>query len=517
MNDLRGQLRRSILGMLRHKWVIVALAWLISAVGWAAVSSIPNRYEASARIFIDADAVLTPLLHGIALDNPLSAQIDVLQRTLLSRPNIEKLISKTDLSLQLRQSSDLEQMVASLGSQIAVVPQTRNLFTITYRNENPRLAYDVVRTILGIFVEDKAGTSRSDMANARTFLDDQIAGYEKQLQAAEAKRAEFRAQYVDILPSEGSGATKLDGARDAVRRLEGQLADARARHDRLTQELAITPATIVTETDPGGAAGVAGQSALAAAQARLRELQATLTDQHPDVIQQRQLIAALRAGGGAASSPASTAAPTAARPGRNRVEPNVVYQQLKVMLVQADTDAASLLRQVTDAHGEQDRLEQIARGVPTVQAQSINLNRDYEVLRKNYDELLARRESMRLANAADTQADKVKLQIVDPPKIPEIPVSPKRGLLLTAVFLGALGGGVAGAFLLSQLDRSFHTVVDLHAMGLPVAGSISLLDAPLRSRGMQWIKTGTALASLLLLGLVYGGLMYRIISLGTLV
>lgn len=510
MNDLRAQLRRNVVGMLRYKWVVVVLAWLISAAGWAAVSTIPNRYEASARVFIDADAVLTPLLHGIALDNPLAAQIDVLQRTLLSRPNIEKLISKTDLSLQLRQPSDLEQMVAALATQIAVVPQTRSLFTITYRNENPRLAYDVVRTILGIFVEDKAGTSRSDMANARTFLDDQIAGYEKQLQEAETKRAQFRARYVDILPAEGTSTTKLDSAREAVRRLEGQLADARARHDRLTQELTVTPATIVTETDPGmSAGGPGGISGLAAAQAHLRELQTTLTDQHPDVIQQRQLIASLRAGGGG-----SGAASTPGRPARNRVEPNMVYQQLKVMLVQADTDVASLSRQVTDAHGEQDRLEQIARGVPTVQAQSINLNRDYEVLRKNYDELLARRESMRLANAADTQADKVKLQVVDPPKIPQIPVSPKRGLLLTAVFLAALGGGLAGAFLLSQFDRSFHTVVDLSAMGLPVAGSISLLDAPLRSRGLQWIKTGTALASLLLLGLVYGGLMYQVLRLG---
>ena len=272
MNDLRSQLRRTFLGMMRYKWVVVGLAWVISAAGWAAVSSIPDRYEASARVFIDADAVLTPLLRGIALDNPLSAQIDVLQRTLLSRPNIEKLISKTDLSLQLKQTSDLEQMVAALASQIAVVPQTRSLFTITYRNESPRLAYDVVRTILGIFVEDKAGTSRSDMANARGFLDDQIAGYEKQLQEAEAKRAEFRGRYVDILPSEGSSTTKLDSAREAVRHLEGQLADARSRHDRLTQEISVTPPTIVTETDPGGAAG-AGASAIAAAQARLRELQ----------------------------------------------------------------------------------------------------------------------------------------------------------------------------------------------------------------------------------------------------
>lgn len=511
MDDLRSQVRRHVWGMARHKWTVVGLAWLISLAGWAGVSVIPNRYEASARIFIDADAVLTPLLHGIALDNPLSAQVDVLQRTLLSRPNIEKLISKTDLSLQLRQPSDLEQMVAALGSQIAVVPQTRTLFTITYRNESPQMAYDVVRTILGIFVEDKAGSSRSDMANARTFLDDQIAGYERQLQEAEAKRAEFRARYVDILPAEGSSTTKLDEARNAMRRLQGQLADAQSRHNRLTQELAVIPAVIVTETDPGTVGSAAGGSnpAVFAAELRLRELLTTLTNENPDVIHQRQLIASLRSGG--SGPPVAGAIP--GRPARSRSEPNLVYQQLKVMLVQTDSDIASLTRQVNDARVEQERLEQIARGVPTVQAQSINLNRDYEVLRKNYDELLARRESMRLSNAADTQADKVKLQIIDPPKIPQIPVSPKRGLMLTAVLIAGLGGGIAGAFLLSQLDKSFYRVTDLYALGFPVAGSISLLDDRRRqSRGLQLFKTATALASLLLLGAIYGGLMYRVMT-----
>ena len=509
MNDLKSQLRRYARGMLRHKWIALGVVWLISLGGWAFVNTIPDRYEANARVFIDADAVLTPLLHGIALDNPLAAQIEILQRTLLSRPNLEKLISKTDLSLQLRQPSDLERMVAQLATQISVVPQTRNLFTITYRNESPRLAYDVVRTILGIFVEDKAGTTRTDMANARTFLDDQIAGYEKQLQEAEAKRAAFRAQYVDILPAEGTGSSKLDAARDAVRRLEGQLADAQSRHDRLTQELTVTPATIVTEIDPGttGIAGATGNPAVAAAEARLREMQTTLTDQNPDVIHQRQLIAALRAGGNSGAASAGSAG----RPARSRSEPNTVFQQLKVMLVQTDSDIASLTRQVQDARGEQDRLAEIARGVPTVQAQSINLNRDYDILRKNYDELLARRESMRLANAADTQADKVKLQIIDPPQIPQIPVSPRRPLMMTAVLVLALGGGAAAAFLLSQLDTSFHTVPDLYLLGLPVAGSISLLnDAPRRRRSLQLLGATTALASLLLLVMVYAGLMYRI-------
>ena len=388
MEELRAQLRRYTVTAWRHRWIAVSVAWLICIAGWAGVATIPNSYEASARLYVDADSVLTPLLKGLALDNSLSNQIEVLQRTLLSRPNLEKLISKTDLELNIRGPADLERMVADLGGAIHIVPQTRSLFTITYRNERPQLAFDVVNTILNIFIESKVGSNRSEMESASLFLQQQIAGYEAKLREAEAKRAEFRTKYIDLLPGDG-GVSRLDAARATVRGLEGQLADASGRRDRLSQELAATPPTLVVETDPGTASvpGGGGGGELAAAQRHLQELLLTETDQHPDVVRQRRLIEQLRTTGGG-----STGAPvTPGRPARSRVQPNAIYDQLKVLEVQAESDVSSLKRQVADATRERDRLEDIARNAPGVEAQYVNLNRDYDVVRKNYDELLARR------------------------------------------------------------------------------------------------------------------------------
>src|SRR4051812_38901598 len=94
-----AQLRRHRAVAWRHRWVILAFSWLICIAGWVGVQFMPNMYEASARLYIDADAVLTPLLRGLALDSTPENQVEVLQKTLLSRPNLEKLISKTDLDL----------------------------------------------------------------------------------------------------------------------------------------------------------------------------------------------------------------------------------------------------------------------------------------------------------------------------------------------------------------------------------------------------------------------------------
>ncbi len=512
MEELRLALHKHVFPAWRYRWLAVALAWLICLGGCTAVSTIPDSYEASARLYVDADSVLTPLLRGLALDNSLGNQIDVLQRTLLSRPNLEKLISKTDLVLQVGGPADLERLVGELSRNIYIVSQTRNLFTISYRNAKPQLAYDVVNSILNIFIESKTGNNRTDVDNARQFLTQQIAGYETKLRDAEGKRAAFRAKYIDLLPGDG-GVSRLDTARSNVRALQGRLDDVTDRRNRLQQELAATPQTLVVETDPGTAAsgGGGGNGALEAAQRHLQELLTTETDMHPDVVRQRRLIERLKAGdsggGGGSIVPG--------RPARSRVQANAVYDQLKVLEVQADSDVTSLQRQVTDATSERDRLEQIARDAPGVQAQFLNLDRDYGVIQKAYDELLARRESMRLSVAADTDASKVTLKVVDPPQVPQVPSGPKRPLLLSAVLLAGLGGGVAVAVLLCQLDRSFRTVQDLRDFGLPVAGSISMLPETRRRRGWgPGLSVALPAVALLLLCSVYGGLLLRVLHRG---
>ncbi len=188
------------------------------------------------------------------------------------------------------------------------------------------------------------------------------------------------------------------------------------------------------------------------------------TDQHPDVIAQRKLIESLKNSPQQGNAPAAPAAATgkdgaAARNGAangvKRSVPNQVYDQLKVKLIEADTNVISLQRQRDDAVRYRERLEKVQREQPGLIAEYQNMDRDYTVLRRNYEELLGRLQSANIAQAADTQADKVKLQIIDPPEIPRLPVAPNRMLLVSGVLLGGLATGAGLTILFGQLDRSF--------------------------------------------------------------
>jgi polysaccharide chain length determinant protein (PEP-CTERM system associated) len=486
-----------------YRWPAVLLTWVVCAGGWFHVMRMPNVYESSARLYVDSDAILTPLLRGLTVEPSLGAQLDLLARTLLSRPNLEKLISKTDLELQVNTPAERVALADSLAKEIRIAPQTNNLFLISYRNTSPKLAYDIVQATLTAFVEGKSGTNRSDLENASRFLETQINLYERQLRDAERRRAEFRTKFMEVLPGEG-GAGGVAGANGALKNITGQLEDAQARRVTLAKELASTPPLLVTENEFIGGSRA---TRVREAEQKLMEMRLRLTDNHPDVIAQKDLISALKSGALGPEPGSESAGPVGQKGGKS--VPNPVYEQMKVRLVETDTSIASLQRQLAETTKERDRLEAIAKGAPGLQAEQINLNRDYEVLSRNYNELLARREAMRMSAAADSNAQKVKMQVIDPPLVPQNPIPAKRTLLLTTVLFAGLGAGLGLAVLLVQLDQSFHTTDDLRNLGYPVVGGVSLLAASVPFV-RKAVTIGTFAIAVVLPCLIYGGLVVQL-------
>ncbi len=497
MNPIKPLLWQYLNAAWRRRWIAVIAAWLVCLAGWAGVRMVPNSFQSTARLYVDADAILTPLLRGIAVDVSPSAQLDMLQRTLLSRPNLDTLISKTDLGLAVQTPDDRERLIRALSTRIVITPQATNLFTIQYSNSNPTLARDVVQTLLSIFIESATGSDRAGMQNARRFLENQMASYEQQLKAMEARRAAFHARYADILPADGAPASaNIDAARAQVEHLEGTLQDATARAGALTKQLARTPSRLAE------AGGRGGPSRLADAQAQLRQMRTIYTEKYPGVIELRRLIVQLRA------SPDHGRGPTAGTGGSEGPASNPVHDELALKLIDEQANIASLRRQLAAAKAYLAKIEQVQREQPNLIAQYENMDRDYSVLHKNYDELLARLQAATIGEAADTQADKVRLRVVDPPEIPRLPVSPNRPLLVSGVLLAGIGAGIGVAILLSQLDSAFSGIDDLRALGLPVLGGISMLGGSRLSRRLlSAAQFSAALGALLL---VYGGLLLHL-------
>jgi len=472
-----------------RRWAL-GTAWLVCLLGWAGVYALPDKYRASTRIFADADAVLGSLLRGIAIDNSPASQVEVLQRTLLSRPNLELILAGTGLA-HVVDDTNREFTLQRLGREIRITNAARNLFTIEYNNSDPQIAYEVVKKAVDLFSDAAVGSDREQYTKATRFLEEQIALYETRLRDAEQRRAVFRTRYIDLLPSETyGGASRLEAGRARLRQLQGELEDAQNRRNLVRQQLdKVSPTLSVAAVIAAD-----GNNRLAEAERNLRELRLRYTEQHPDVVTARSLVAELRSLGTAGRiAPGDTA------------RPNPFYEQLKMRQVDTEAEVAVLERQLRDSELEVDRLEVALRAEPEVQAQFVNIDRDYNVLRRNFEELLARRESVRIADAARAGSDRVQLEVVDPPNVSNLPVGPPRKLFMGIVLIAGLAAGCGLALLLAQFDRSFYTVQDLRALGLPVLGSFSAPEQLLLSRLWRGATFGVAVV---LLFLVFGVALY---------
>jgi len=180
---------------------------------------------------------------------------------------------------------------------------------------------------------------------------------------------------------------------------------------------------------------------------------------------------------------------------------NPFKQQLQLQAVEADAMVAGLQTRVQEFERRVKELEKKVDTVPEVEAELARLNRDYEVNKNQYDELLKRRELAYMAQEADQSEDDVKVKIIEPPRVPLLPTGPNRLLFSSIVLLLGLGIGGALSVALSQMNPRIIDVPDLKDItGLPVIGVISMTSSPLhrQQRRYELMAFSAALAGLVL-------------------
>ena len=501
MDSLKPLIELYLSGIWARRWSILGVAWLVCLVGWLVVATLPSRYTSDAKVYVDTESIIGPLMRGITVTADTDRQVDIMRRTLLSRPNVEQLIRMTNLDIELgiEEPGQLEGLIASLTRQIRVSAEARNLYRVSYEATEPQRAYRVVDAALQIFVEQNIGVSQRDVDIARGFIDGQIADYEIKLRDAELRLAAFRQTHAEELGGVERVQRQLENAEANARRLASELESVIWRRDQLRLRLASTPQVLSAAAAASGP--TVAEQRLAALQERLDQLLLTYTDQHPDIRSLRNLITQSEAIVEAQRFGAD------GEPTGPRVR-NVMYDQLAGELESTELMITDMRRRLGLVEEEIDRLAARVGIVPEVEADLTRLNRDYEVVLTQYQQLVQRRESALMAQRLDAETNRIDFRIVEPPLVPIRPSGPPHGILMGMVLVVGLGSGVALAFLRVQFDSSLRTAAQLkEAFGLPVLGAISVVRSGIarRLRTLEIASFGSAAAALLL---VFAGLFY---------
>lgn len=510
MHEILDQALSYARGLWLRRWHAVIAAWVIAVAGWIGVAVMPERYEASTRVYIDTQSILKPLMSGLAVNTSIEQQVQVMTKTLLSRPNMEKVARMTDLDLKSRSTKDMEGLVTELMGGVQLEAASRgqeNLYRITYQNSSPEMAKKVVQSLLTILVESSLGNKRKDTDSAKRFIEDQIKAYEEKLNASENALKEFKQKNLGMMPGQGGDYfTKLGEAQKNLNEATLALREAETRRDQLKRQIAGEGAG----AEGGDAAAIGGNPELDARiqtmEKNLDQMRLSYTEKHPDIVNTKRVIAQLEE---QKRQEAKIKKPVSA----NAASQNPYYQQLSLSLAEAEAQAASLRARVNEYSSRYGQLRQQANMVPQVEADLVQLNRDYEVNKKNYDQLVSRRESAQMSGDMEAKTDVIDFKVIDPPYVPPQPAFPNRPLMFSLVFLLALGGGAAFAFVMSQVRPIISDRSGIVALtDYPVLGSVTMVwnDAQKRVRHKMLVSWAAACGALLSAYMVVLGLAFFI-------
>ena len=489
MGEILRRVVIALRGMWHYRWIGLLTSWIVAAIGIVAIMYMPDKYEASTRIYVNTASILKPLMTGLTVQPNDDQQIAMLSRVVVSRPNVEKLIQMVGLDANVKSKADYEGLVDGVIKNLKIQGGGRdNIYILTFRDIQPDRAKKVVQLFSSMFIESGHGGKASDTDAAKKFIDEQIALYEKKLQDAEARLKEFKLRSLGLVSGEGMNYfARIAETSALLERAQLDLREAEYTRDAFRRGLA--------NEEPGSVAGAAlptvSGAMISDVEARIDAMRRNLdmmlqryTDKHPDVIgvqrvireleeQRNQLLAARRKEGAPVSPSSFGNGPRAS-------------EQLKVSLAGAEALVASLRARVAEYSNRYAKLKASATMVPQLEAELAQLNRDYDVNKKNYESLVARRESASISGEMQSVSGVADFRMIDPPRVSPGPVPPSRSILFPLALVAALAAGFAAAFIAREVRPAFYDGRALaEVTGLPILGTISMVASESRKKAAR--------------------------------
>src|SRR6185295_17236311 len=123
--------------ILIYRWYGVAVAWAICLAGWAGVAALPDQYRAEAKVYIDTDNLMDPLLRGLTITIDPAQEIAIMLKTLITRPTLEQVIHLTDPKANAFDAAQMEERVGELQAKISIRgTETKNYYSIGFSDRN---------------------------------------------------------------------------------------------------------------------------------------------------------------------------------------------------------------------------------------------------------------------------------------------------------------------------------------------------------------------------------------------
>ena len=484
MNEIVQAMLDIVTGLWRRRLLISGVAWLTFLVGTAVVMSMPDIYQATAKVYVDTESQLRKLLDDKIVESDLDERIRLVREKMLGFNQLQQVALNAGLITE--QTGELEQraVIAALNGSIAIIgtqdrvrqrdQRSDDVYTISMQHTNRETAISIVSQVLSVFVEGTIEGNRSSSDAAGRFLQSQIDEYETRLREAEEALADFNREHFDRLPGmQGGYFERLQAASVEYEETQQLLNRARSRLRSVESQLTGDLPMLETSSQPNSI-----QARVLDNERQLDELRLRFTDDHPDVIAQLELVESLR-------RRLQEQTDSIASGNRVLISDNPVVQALQISRNDLQAQVSELGAQLIAREQRVQQLRNSIDEIPEVEAEFARLNRDYEVISQQHRALLDSLERENLTRGV-IEMEQVEFQIVSRPSAAFEPIAPRRTIMSVLVLLGSIGCGVAVAYAHDQLRPVFRSISMLQQrLELPVLGSVQVVQTGANKSGLS--------------------------------
>jgi polysaccharide chain length determinant protein (PEP-CTERM system associated) len=476
--DLLRILRRRI-------WVILCPFAIVAAATAVAARKLPDLYRSDALILVVPQQVPQDYVRS-AVTMRLEDRLQSIQQQIMSRTKLEEIIKELNLYEKERRNGIMEDIVERMRKDIKVDPIRAEAFSVGFVGGDAKTVQKVAEKLASLFITESLSDRERLTEGTNQFLEGQVDLARRRLIEQEKKLQDFRAKYSGQLPSQlDANLRALGGVQTQLQNLlevDNRESDRRLTYEHSLKDLeegntaALAAPASVSASSEGPASVTGGTAAqrLQIARAQLKALQLQgKTDDHPDVVSWKRLIATLED----QARQEALAQPVSAADG-NPIETarQAKMQQLRDVIAQIDKQAAVRTDEEKKLQTQAAVIQQHIDAVPQRESDLTELTRDYPTLGQLYNNLVVKKEESTLAANLERRQIGEQFHLLDPARVPEKPFSPNRHSINAYGMLAGLAIGLALVAFFEYRDSTFATDDEIASLlSLPVLAVVPVM------------------------------------------
>lgn len=465
----------------RRRWWLIIPAAVAILVGVILALALPRQYLSSATVGITTPTVSPDIAKvGTAFDR--EERMRAISQQLLSKQVLTRVIREEHLASD---DAGVELEIARLRKNVQRVtipntiagsdPSRPDTFVLSYLDSTPADAQRIAGRLAEVFVDETSRRRELRAQDTTQFISNQLALSKTRLSQLEDRLTSAKRTYMGRLPEQSAANLQtLNGLRQQVESTQTALRGEQDRLSMIERQLAAMRQGMDTLPLVRGSEApmpASPEARVLAVQRQLADARMVYTEKHPEVMRLQEELKTAR----------SEAAAERTRPESDRLailKSDPSYRQLLADQELGRMRVRELQRAESQLRAQITQYQQRVESAPLVEQQLATLQRDYELEKKQYEELAARRDAAALSEDLERRQAGERFRVLSPATWPTAPFKPNILRLLLMAVVAGLFLGTVSAVGREFLDRSIYDAHTLqHEYDLPVLGEISRIRA----------------------------------------